>query len=389
MQSPTGTRGPAASVTALLEGVLRSARSGVVVTGADGAVAYVNPAAARLLGIEPSMLTGRPARLAFIDLATRFAAPRDWIRAMRAVTDDPSLELAHDAGTAEGRVLHHVSSPVRDAAGVPLGRLDMFTDVTDDRAALEAAQRLARAERHVADVLQRALANFDLPSVRGLELAAVYRPADGVQVGGDICASWTHPGGGLVTLMGDVSGRGITAAGLATMARHMAEALCGHHPGPGSLATELNQLLHRRLPDGSLVTLTLAMVDPANAELSWTTAGHPPSVLLRAGGELVTLAEPGPPCGAFPDTRYEERRTAFREGDLLVLYTDGVTEARRHGREFGEHALHELLGTLAHLPTDELPAAVLAAVTDWCDAAPTDDVAITAVRNVGGVPGLL
>src|SRR5690606_28855132 len=118
-------------------------------------------------------------------------------------------------------------------------------------------------------------------------------------------------------LMGDVSGRGIAAAGLATMVRHMAEALSRHHPGPGALATELNDLLHRRLPDGSLVTLTLVIVDPAHGELSWTTAGHPPSVLLRASGELVTLAEPGPPCGAFADARFDERRTAFGVGDLL------------------------------------------------------------------------
>ncbi len=376
---------PDTASAALLEGAVRSARTGIVLTDGGGLIARVNPAAATLLGVQPSAVCGRSAREVLATrLAVRFADPGAWSRAMVAVLDDPALELEHDARMADGRVLHHISCPVRAADGAPLGRLEVFSDVTEMRAALAAARRLAAAEHHVADVLQRALANADLPAVRGLEVATVYRPADGVQVGGDISASWAHPGGGLITLMGDVSGRGIAAAGLATMVRHMAEALSRHHPGPGALATELNDLLHRRLPDGSLVTLSLVMVDPAHGELSWTTAGHPPPVLLRASGEVVTLAEPGPPCGAFAGERFDERRTAFGVGDLLVLYTDGVTEARRSGREFGEHALHELLGTLAHLPTAALPHSVLAAVTDWCDGTPTDDVAITAVRNVGG-----
>ena len=205
-----------------------------------------------------------------------------------------------------------------------------------------------------------------------------------MRVGGDICTAWAMPGGGGAVLIGDVSGRGVEAAGIAVMVRHMAEALGRHHRTPGELVGELNDLLHARLPDGSLVTLALVIASPGGEEVLWANAGHPAPVLLSARGGITTLDDPGPPCGAFPGRHYPTRRAAFAPGDLLVLYTDGLTEARRGGRDFGEQALHELLGSRAHLPADLLPGAVVGAVEEWCDAGLDDDVAIAVVRRARG-----
>ena len=246
--------------------------------------------------------------------------------------------------------------------------------------ALQNALRFAQ-ERHVAHTLQRALSTGAPPQVDGLEIATLYRAASGVQVGGDICAAWQLLDGAAAMLMGDVSGRGVEAAGLAVMVRHMAEAVSRHRRAPGDLMTELNDLLHARLPDGSLVTLAMAIVDPSDGALWWTNAGHPAPVLLPARGSLATLGDPGPPCGALLGRAYPNRRTVLEPGDTLVLYTDGITEARRRGREFGEHSLHELLGSLAHLPARELPGAVVEAVERWCDAGLDDDVAVAVVRR--------
>ena len=261
--------------------------------------------------------------------------------------------------------------------------LRIVTELTRHAAgALQNALQFAR-ERHIAETLQRALAGGDPPPVDGLQIAALYRPATGVQVGGDICAVWRLPGGSAALLIGDVSGRGIEAAGLAVMVRHMAEALSRHHRAPGDLITELNEMLDARLADGSLVTLAMAVADPASGALGWANAGHPAPVLMRAGGRITTLGDPGPPCGAFAGRVFENHRTDFGPGDVLVLYTDGITEARRGGREFGEHALHELLGSLAHLPAGELAARIVAAVEEWCDGGLDDDVAVAVVRAAG------
>jgi serine phosphatase RsbU (regulator of sigma subunit) len=262
--------------------------------------------------------------------------------------------------------------------------LRLVTELTRHAAgALQNALQFAQ-ERHIAETLQRALAAGDPPPVEGLEIAALYRPATGVQVGGDICAAWRLPDGSAALLIGDVSGRGIEAAGLAVMVRHMAEALSRHHRAPGDLITELNEMLAARLPDGSLVTLAMTVADPTARALDWANAGHPAPVLLRAGGQIITLGDPGPPCGAFPGRVFENRRASFAPGDALVLYTDGITEARRGGREFGEQALHELLGSLAHLPTTGLPAGVVTAVEHWCDGGLDDDVAVAVVRATEG-----
>jgi serine phosphatase RsbU (regulator of sigma subunit) len=248
--------------------------------------------------------------------------------------------------------------------------------------ALQNALQFAQ-ERHIAETLQRALTAGDPPPVAGLEIAALYRPATGVQVGGDICAVWRLPDGAAALLIGDVSGRGIEAAGLAVMVRHMAEALSRHHRMPGDLVTELNEMLAARLPDGSLVTLAMAVAEPSAGGLTWANAGHPAPVVLHASGRITTLGEPGPPCGAFAGDHFANHRTSFDPGDVLVLYTDGITEARRRGREFGEQALHELLRSLAHLATAELPAGVVRAVEDWCDGGLDDDVAVAVVRATG------
>ncbi|MFP5452087.1 MAG: GAF domain-containing protein, partial [Thermoleophilia bacterium] len=126
--------------------------------------------------------------------------------------------------------------------------LRIVTELTRHAAgALQNALQFAQ-ERHIAETLQRALAGGDPPPVGGLQIAALYRPATGVQVGGDICAVWRLPGGSAALLIGDVSGRGIEAAGLAVMVRHMAEALSRHHRAPGDLITELNEMLDARLP---------------------------------------------------------------------------------------------------------------------------------------------
>lgn len=258
--------------------------------------------------------------------------------------------------------------------------------------ARHAAGALANAlqferERHIAETLQTALLAHDLPRVPGVELAALYQPAAGSLVGGDFYSAWTLPDGRLALLVGDVSGKGVEAAGVTAMVRYMAEALSRHRPGAGVLLTELNDLLCRRLPGDSLVTVVLAVIDTASGELRWSSAGHPPPVVLGARGGYRTLDDPDPPCGAFPGHAFHEGVERLGQGDALVLYTDGVLEARRQGRELGEAGLRgALLATPGAAPAD-LAAAVHTAARDWCGGRLSDDVAIAVVRRTGPETG--
>jgi PAS domain S-box-containing protein len=237
-------------------------------------------------------------------------------------------------------------------------------------------------ERHIAETLQQALIAEQLPELEGLELAALYQAAAGSLVGGDFYSAWPVAGGRLALLVGDVSGKGVDAAGVTAMVRYMAEALSQRRCEPAALVTELNGLLHQRLPDGGLVTLVLAVLDTAAGTLRWCSAGHPPPVLIDAAGNQTLLEDPGPPCGAFEDASFTEHEAPFEEGDLLVLYTDGIIEARRQGREFGEEGLREALREAAGESPAELARSVYAAARTWCGGRLADDVAIAVARRV-------
>jgi len=236
-------------------------------------------------------------------------------------------------------------------------------------------------ERHIAQTLQQALIAERLPEVEGLELAALYEPAAGSQVGGDFYSAWQLADGRLALLVGDVSGKGVEAAGVTAMVRYMAEALSQHCTEPAQLVTELNDLLCHRMAEGSLVTLVLAILDTARDELIWCDAGHPSPVILSADGGYRRLDDPDPPCGVFRGQRFRQGVEPFRPGDVLVVYTDGLIEARRGGREFGEEALRDVLtGSVGDDP-EELARGAYAAARAWCGGRLGDDVAIAVVRR--------
>ncbi len=236
-------------------------------------------------------------------------------------------------------------------------------------------------ERHIAETLQQALIAEELPALDGLELAALYQAAAGSQVGGDFYSAWPLDEGRLALLVGDVSGKGVEAAGTTAMVRYMAEALSQHRCEPAAVVSELNALLHARLPDGGLVTLVLAVLDAGAGTLAWCSAGHPPPVLIDAAGGQTLLEDPGPPCGAFEDADFPGHEIPFPPSGVLVLYTDGILEARRDGREFGEQGLSEVLRDAHGEGPVELARSVYSAARTWSGGRLTDDVAIAVARR--------
>ena len=259
--------------------------------------------------------------------------------------------------------------------------LRVLTELTRHAAsALQNAVQFQQ-ERHIAETLQQALIAADLPSVPGLELAALYQAAAGSQVGGDFYSAWILPDGRLALLVGDVSGKGVEAAGVTAMVRHMTEALSQHRASPGVLVSELNDLLCPRMADGTLVTLVLAFIAPDTGELRWCRAGHPPPLVIDERGTQRALEDPDPPCGTFPGYAFRDHATSFEEGDLLVLYTDGITEARNGETELGEEGLSEALRAATGETPAQLARSIYAAARAFSGGRLTDDVAIAIVKR--------
>ncbi|MCC6831841.1 MAG: SpoIIE family protein phosphatase [Thermoleophilia bacterium] len=240
---------------------------------------------------------------------------------------------------------------------------------------------LFEQEHHVAETLQAALLPDELPRVRGLELAGLYRAAAGSLAGGDFYGAWQLPGGRVAVLVGDVSGKGAEAAGLTAMVRYAAEGLSLHEDDPGRITSALNELLLPRLPDGTFVATALVVIDLEGNLLRWCTAGHPPPLLVSASGALRALEGAGPPCGVFAGTAYEARDAVFEPGDTLFVSTDGLIEARRGREEFGEERLREVVLAGAGAAPRDLARAVHAAVSAWAAGRLSDDVAIAVARR--------
>jgi PAS domain S-box-containing protein len=318
---------------------------------------------------------------------------------------DPAAELALRAPHAGGGLSavvrggcveyspDHIAAPLV-ARGRVLGALSLARgtgqprfDDTDLAFVEEIAARSALAvdnallleqQTEIAQTLQHSLLPPHLPAIPGVELAARYRTgADGVQVGGDFYDAFPTRGGWTVTI-GDACGKGAAAAGVTALARHTIRALAFEHATPGAVLRGVNDRLARQ-PDGeALLTAALVKLVPGRDELQVTVAcaGHPPPFVVRTEGAVEELGRPGTMLGPFArEAIFEDVSTVLRPGDALVLYTDGVTEARRDGSLFGEARLRAVLRETAGCPAHRMADAVQSAVEDF-GGTPNDDMAL-------------
>jgi serine phosphatase RsbU (regulator of sigma subunit) len=140
-----------------------------------------------------------------------------------------------------------------------------------------------------------------------------------------------------------------------------------------------NETIMRFSAPEVFVTVVMALVDKKRKRLVFCSAGHPPAMLL-SGGRVMPLRLVGPLLGAFPDVGYQQGSVEFARGDTLVMYTDGVTEARRGPELYGEERLMGLLARLADRPLEEIPEAIVSALEDWGEI--RDDLALLLARMV-------
>ncbi|PWI45149.1 phosphatase [Streptomyces sp. ICBB 8177] len=230
---------------------------------------------------------------------------------------------------------------------------------------IELARRAATAidnalryqhERNIAETLQRAMLT-DLPSHKSLSMAARYLPAGGMNIGGDWYDAFTLPDGTLIGAIGDVTGHGMHAAIMMGQLRNAlrAYALEGH--SPGALLTRLHQLLRQLEPD-LYATAVIIRVEPDQRHFTWASAGHPPSLLREADGQVHRLDAPaGPMLGLPIDKTFPEHQRPFPPGSAVLLYTDGLVERRTTGIDPGIDQLASNLSSLGHLVHDDLDTA--------------------------------
>lgn len=240
----------------------------------------------------------------------------------------------------------------------------------------------ARERARVLNILQQSLLPPSLPRIPGLELAARFR-AGTQEVGGDFYDLFPLADHRWAFVVGDICGRGPEAARFTALARHSLRTalMLGHEPA-SAMAT-LNAALLESHNEGRFCTAVCGVMrlEPEVTAVELAVAGHPPPMVLRTDGSVEELHATGPLSGVFPAAQYTQLPVGLASGDTIVLYTDGVTEARQGSDLFGIGGLRRLLESLnGHAPRDIIEA-IIEAVTGFEATEADDDLAVVVIRR--------
>ena len=240
--------------------------------------------------------------------------------------------------------------------------------------------RLYQQQKDFAETMQRSLLPRELPRVPGLEVGHVYQSSARVDVGGDLYDFVVVQDGRLAVVIGDVLGKGISAAADMAMAKYVFRVLARADADPATLLRSANDVVCDEIEPGKFVTLLYSLVDAGSREVVSASAGHPPARVVDPRGGVTPLGGTGLPLGIEPGQEYTEERASLEPGSVVVLYTDGVVEARRDRELYGEERLDRLLADARGLPAQELAGEILADCRAFAGGELADDCAIVCLK---------
>ncbi len=236
-------------------------------------------------------------------------------------------------------------------------------------------QRRVESELELARKVVESLMPSSFPVIEGFDIYGTTVPFR--EVGGDYLDFIDRVSDRLVVMVADVSGKGLAAALInfrATVINELAMRV---------VMARVNRLVHDTTNGERFITCFYGLIDPEHKRLLYISAGHNPPLLLRSDGASELLAQGGFPLGVFDTSRYSESVVEFRSGDILVLYTDGVVEARDQGDiEFGLKRLEQVVRESSGLPAHEIVRAVTAAVDEHSVEVngPNDDLTVSIIK---------
>jgi PAS domain S-box-containing protein len=331
----------------------------VVITDRQSRIEYVNPAfeatsgytAQEVLGHKPSLLqSGQHDKQFFEALWAKLDAGEPWRGTI--INRKKSGELYWSEQTI---------SPMKDDAGRITHFVSVLKDITEQRRQREQEFYLQLAS----EVQQHLYRGAD--SAAGFDMAGITCPAD--LTGGDYFDTIAHPDGRVTVAIGDVSGHGVGSALVMAATRAYIRAFTQSEADAASLLRQLNGALTADLNEGRFVTLMLIQVDPRRRSIEYAGAGHLPSYLLRGdGGVELVLGSTGPPLGLLAEAEYATcGPIAYGDGDTIVLFTDGVTEAvNASGQEFGAERALDTVRLRRRSSARELVEGLAQAVRTFC-----------------------
>ena len=247
---------------------------------------------------------------------------------------------------------------------------------------VEHVERVMMHDLEQAADIQRSLFPQSPPVLPGLELSGRSLPCR--SVGGDYFDYIPMADGRILVVVADVSGKGLAASLLMSSLQARVHALCELQTDVAKMVSRLNHSIKANTPDNKFITGFFAAIDPNTGEMEYSNAGHNAPVVVRQSGHIELLTAGGPVLGILPNITYAGGRTRLETGDLLVMYSDGVSEAPNgKDEEFGEEAVGQIAAACLGRTADEVLMEIarqLRAFLGVCS--PTDDVTLVVARKL-------
>lgn len=242
--------------------------------------------------------------------------------------------------------------------------------------------RLYEAERKIADSLQRAL--LVMPeTIKGVEFGYLYQSAaEAAMVGGDFYDMFELDEDRVGIVIGDVAGKGLEAATLTSLVKHTIRAFASELRSPATIMEKVNKvIINRNYAAAAFVTVFFGILNIKTGKLVYCCAGHPPAILKRATQDMLLLEVNSPIIGAFPGMSFYNDEETILKGDLLFLYTDGVTEARCDKELFDEERLIDNIRRIEMTSASDVPHLIFDRIMDFTDGNLADDMAILSIER--------
>jgi sigma-B regulation protein RsbU (phosphoserine phosphatase) len=281
-----------------------------------------------------------------------------------------------DSPMAEGRFTEDHLKVLTTLASVAAIRVEN-TRLLDEQLKRERMEH----ELQVASEIQQRFQPTAPPQVPGYELQGISFPC--YEIGGDYYDFIQREDGRLIVALGDVSGKGAAAALLMSSLHAAVHAQAASHDSILKTISGVNRYLAENIPANRFITLFYAELQPKTGVLSFLNAGHNPPLIVHAAGTMEQLAAGGLPLGIMPDAEYREGRTKLLYGDVLVIYSDGVTEAQSpSGEEFGPTRLYDVVARNMEASAAGIRDRIESALTKFSQGTPAaDDITLVIVKR--------
>jgi sigma-B regulation protein RsbU (phosphoserine phosphatase) len=279
---------------------------------------------------------------------------------------------------------HRVAVESTDEVGLLAESFNKMADsletYTSQLARTHAEKEALHREMDIAAEIQRSLLPASCPTLPRFDIAADSRPAH--EVGGDFYDFIELPEGRIGIIVADASGKGVPAALMMALSRSLIRAYSQDRPSALAAMERANRFLCREMRSEMFVTAFYAVLDPATNTLSYVNAGHNPPMVHRMDGGSELLRASGTPLGVIEAVAFEEQVCELTPGDVVVMYTDGITEAQdAYGEQFGPDRLRDLVRRTLHLPADTMTGRAVTAVETFSSGQPQfDDLTLVVLK---------